>query len=144
MIAGSFVPVADERSRCVSWHPDGEQMLLEDLVIVQLTGERARIPTGNDSIIAGCGEFTADGAWIFFEGRRATEEHGVSHIWRIRADGTQLEQVMAGGQMPSPSPDGTRVAFRRFGVFQAASVYFVLTRTVGSAAIDTISPPIRY
>jgi hypothetical protein len=141
MIAGSFEPVSDERSNCVSWHPDGEQMLLENLVIVQLTGERARIPTGSDSILAGCGEFTADGSWIFFEGHRPTD--GGTHIWRIRADGTQLEQVMAGAQMPSPSPDGTRVAFKRYGVLQGYAFYYVMTRTVGSEAIDTISPPIR-
>ena len=142
MIAGSFEPVAEERSRCVSWHPDGEQMLLENLVIVQLTGERARIPTGGDSISAGCGEFTADGTWIFFEGRRATEESWASHIWRIRPDGTQLEQIIAGARMPSPSPDGSRVAFRRYGILVATGVYYVMTLTVGGAAIDTISPPV--
>lgn len=144
MTAGSFEPVTDERSNCVNWHPDGRQMLLSDLVIVQVTGERTRIPMESDSIIGGCGEFTADGAWIFFEGRRATEESWASHIWRIRPDGTQLEQVMAGGLMPSPSPDGTRVAFKLYGSLMGTAVYYVMTRTIGSAAIDTISPPVLF
>ncbi|HEX2168345.1 MAG TPA: hypothetical protein VHG09_14015 [Longimicrobiales bacterium] len=142
MGTGSLQHIADEPSGCVRWHPDGERMLRENLVIVQATGEAARVPTGNDSIVAGCGEFTADGAWIFFEGRRATED--TWFIWRIRPDGTQLEQITAGhGTMPSPSPDGTRVAFRRKGVLYA-NVQWVVVATVGSAALDTISPPINY
>lgn len=145
MGTASLRHIADERSGCVSWHPDGERMLLANLIVVRLSGEAARISTGSDSIIAGCGEFTADGAWIYFEGRRPTEGNWVSHIWRVRPDGTQLEQITdGGGYLPSPSPDGARVAYMHHGVSGNATVNYVVTRTVASSALDTISPPIPF
>lgn len=140
----SLVHVADAGSPCASWHPDGEQVLLQNLVIASTTGAVARIPTGTDSIIGGCGEFSVDGSWIYFDGRRETDWPDASHIWRIRADGSQLEQITAGyrASHPSPSPDGTRVTFMQWGVVQGVSADFVVVATIGSAALDTIAPPV--
>ncbi len=60
-------------------------------------------------------EFSADGAWIYFHGYTSASVGG--EIWRSHADGTALERVGPPGGagsadvFPTPSPDGTRVAF---------------------------------
>ena len=60
-------------------------------------------------------EFSADGAWIYFHGYTSSSVGG--EIWRSHADGTALERVGPPGGagsadvFPTPSPDGTRVAF---------------------------------
>jgi len=57
---------------------------------------------------------TADGAWIVFVRQQAPE--GLNGIWRIRPDGSEPEQVVAGTQLvPDTSPDGRYVAFRVAG-----------------------------
>jgi WD40 repeat protein len=146
MTADSLVRVVDAGSRCASWHPDGEHVLLDNLVIASTaTGTVApRIPTGTDSILAGCGLFSADGSWIYFDGRRATEGQWISRLWRIHPDGSQLEQIAADRRawMPSPSPDGARVAYMLEGIFHSWSANFLVVATIGSAALDTIAPPV--
>lgn len=139
--------VADAGSPCASWHPDGAHVLLENLVIASMTtGEIARIPTGSDSIVAGCGEFTADAEWIYFDGRRGADPWWISHIWRIRPDGTELEQITnvehRRASMPAPSPDSTHVAYRMDGVYNLAVADFLVVTRLGNATVDTIGPPI--
>lgn len=41
-----------------------------------------------------------------------TFENGEFNIYRVRADGTGLQQLIAGGSDPSLSPDGSRIAYR--------------------------------
>jgi Tol biopolymer transport system component len=59
--------------------------------------------------------FSANGDWIYFHGYSLPSLGG--EIWRVHADGTALERVGPPGGtesadiFPSPSPDGTRVAF---------------------------------
>jgi WD40 repeat protein len=137
--------LVDIRSRCVSRHPDGERLLLEDLLVLDSsTGLAARIPTQTESIIAGCGEFTADGEWIYLTARRSTEDAWISNIWRIRPDGTQLEQITSGHRayFPSPSPDGTRIAYIREGILGSANADYLVIATLGTSVLDTIAPPI--
>jgi Bacterial Ig-like domain (group 2)/WD40-like Beta Propeller Repeat len=60
-------------------------------------------------------EFSADGDWVYFHGYTSSSVGG--EIWRSHADGTALERVGPQGGVesadvfPTPSPDGTRVAF---------------------------------
>lgn len=55
-----------------------------------------------------------DGHWVYFNGSQFNE----ATLFRVRTDGTGREQVGpagAGQRQPSPSPDGTRVAFSSGG-----------------------------
>lgn len=54
-----------------------------------------------------------DGSWVYYERQDA--------IWRVRADGSGIEQVTPGDDyQPDPSPDRRHLAFTsmRFGAFQ--------------------------
>jgi hypothetical protein len=59
--------------------------------------------------------FSADGDWVYFHGYTLASLGG--EIWRVHGDGTGLERVGPPGGtesadvFPTPSPDGTRIAF---------------------------------
>lgn len=71
--------------------------------------------------------WSADGNWIYFQG----EANG-ARIYRIRSDGTGFQSLLPStvAATPSPSPDGTRVAF-------TAGRLMVLTLATGK--VDTLS-----
>ena len=55
-------------------------------------------------------DYSADGTWIWFNGER----DGRVELWRIRPDGTDLEQMTddaAVNWFPHPSPDGQHVVY---------------------------------
>ena len=55
-------------------------------------------------------DYTPDGQWIWFNGER----NGQVDLWRIRPDGTNLEQMTddeAVNWFPHPSPDGAHVLY---------------------------------
>ncbi len=55
-------------------------------------------------------DYTPDGAWIWFNGER----DGDVDLWRIRPDGTDLEQMTDDSSVnwfPHPSPDGQHVLY---------------------------------
>jgi Tol biopolymer transport system component len=55
-------------------------------------------------------DFSADGAWIWFNGER----EGAVDLWRIRPDGTDLQRMTddaAVNWFPHPSPDGAHVVY---------------------------------
>lgn len=55
-------------------------------------------------------DYTPDGDWIWFNGER----NGKVELWRIRPDGTDLEQMTddtAVNWFPHPSPDGQHVVY---------------------------------
>jgi Tol biopolymer transport system component len=55
-------------------------------------------------------DYTPDGAWIWFNGER----DGAVDLWRIRPDGTGLQQMTADAAVnwfPHPSPDGVHVVY---------------------------------
>ncbi len=59
-------------------------------------------------------DFSADGRWIWFNGER---DGTGAHLWRVRPDGTGLEQMTHGSEVdwfPHPSPDGGAVLFLRY------------------------------
>jgi Tol biopolymer transport system component len=59
-------------------------------------------------------QYSHDGAWIYFTGR---PDHQNGEIWRVAPDGSGAARVGPTASwydvdtQPSPSPDGTRVAF---------------------------------
>ncbi|WP_019954569.1 TolB family protein [Yoonia vestfoldensis] len=55
-------------------------------------------------------DYTPDGAWIWFN----AERDGAVDLWRIRPDGTNLEQMTddaAVNWFPHPSPDGLHILY---------------------------------
>lgn len=55
-------------------------------------------------------DYTSDGKWIWFNGER----HGAVDLWRIKPDGTGLQQMTddaAVNWFPHPSPDGAHVLY---------------------------------
>lgn len=54
-------------------------------------------------------EFSVDGQWIFFNAEPAGSVKGHAQIFRMRRDGTQVEQLTSDARVnwfPHPSPDG--------------------------------------
>ena len=55
-------------------------------------------------------DYSADGEWIWFNGERS----GAVDLWRIRPDGSDLQQMTADENVnwfPHPSPDGNHVVY---------------------------------
>lgn len=59
-------------------------------------------------------EFSPDGQWIYFNSERAATRPGHAQIFRIRPDGTGIEQLTYDERVnwfPHPSPDGQWVVY---------------------------------
>lgn len=109
-------PIEGFDGSCPAWHPDGDRLLFNGLRVVTPAGAQSQVATGRPDLIAGCGRFSADGEWIYFDGRLSTDTVTASQVWRVRSDGTGLEQITdaaTGSQAwsASPSPDGSRIVF---------------------------------
>jgi len=62
-------------------------------------------------------EFSPDGGWIYFNSERAAQVPGHSQIYRMRADGSDVQQLTFDERVnwfPHPSPDGSLVVFLSF------------------------------
>jgi Tol biopolymer transport system component len=71
-------------------------------------GEETCITTNFDHVDGP--DYTPDGQWIWFNGER----DGKVDLWRVRPDGTALEQMTYDAQVnwfPHPSPDGVHVLY---------------------------------
>jgi Bacterial Ig-like domain (group 2)/WD40-like Beta Propeller Repeat len=107
-----------------TWDPDGQTIVYHHSS--SLGTHLRRIPSagGADAPLlsgslpfgeAAFPEFSADGVWIYFHGYTFSSVGG--EIWRVHPDGTALERVGPPGGaesadvFPTPSPDGSRVAF---------------------------------
>ena len=95
-----------------AWHPDGSRMVYargDGLSIVDLQGNVTELNTPGVSN-ATWPEYSADGQWIYSQG---TQEFG-NRVYRIRPSGADMQMIgpsRGRGEMPTPSPDGRRVAW---------------------------------
>lgn len=105
-----------------SWNPTGTELVYHDgrqatrLFRADLNGGTARVIVPEPPLISeGWPAVSRDGQWIYFGGRAIGNGDGA--LWRVRYDGTGAEQVgpavdaFTVDAYPSPSPDGTRLAF---------------------------------
>lgn len=130
-----------DRAECPAWHPDGVRLLLRGVRLTSPAGAPVDVLPEDAGLDAQCGEVTRDGAWVFFEVRRPT---GVSQIWRVRSDGTALEQLTADeddidAYSPSPSPDGARFAYVIRYPGRLINSHFIAVRDVATGTVDTIT-----
>ncbi len=97
-----------------SWSPDGKTILftrpsngtLNIFAISPDGGAETELTTGTG--VSDDPDFSADGQWIYFNSDRA----GGMQIWRMRADGSQPEQVTFDDKhnwTAHPSPDGKSI-----------------------------------
>lgn len=59
-------------------------------------------------------EYSPDGAWIYFNSERAADRPGHAQIFRMRPDGTGIEQLTFDGRVnwfPHLSPDGRQMVY---------------------------------
>lgn len=62
-------------------------------------------------------EYSPDGRWIYFNSERGSTRPGHAQLFRMRPDGTGIEQLTADERVnwfPHLSPDGVRLAFVSF------------------------------
>jgi len=104
-----------------AWNPSGSQVLYQDagpvLQHVDMAGKVTSAVADPRFLSTSSGQYSRDGRWIYFSARQAP---GASTLWRVRADGSGAVKVsppVTGFDYyeehshPSPSPDGTRLAF---------------------------------
>jgi Tol biopolymer transport system component len=62
-------------------------------------------------------EFSPDGRWIYFNSERGSTEAGHAQLFRMRLDGSGVEQLTSDERVnwfPHVSPDGARIAYVSF------------------------------
>jgi len=71
----------------------------------------------NDAFPDDGSEYSPDGEWIYFNSERASSAAGHAQLFRMRADGSGIEQLTDDERVnwfPHPSPDGRRIAYISF------------------------------
>lgn len=111
----------------LDWAPSSGVLVMEDggtfpgssghLVLADSTGPQRRLIESSAGFVAEFdAQYSVDGSWIYFAGAQPGRR---AEIWRVRPDGSGAERVGPEGDsyygdfQPSPSPDGTRVAYAR-------------------------------
>ncbi len=100
------------------WAPDGKSILFTGerhgkpgiYTIPVAGGEEARVAEAPGENVSA--EYSPNGEYIYYESYSGRS--GPAEIWRMRADGSQPEQVTKDGAdnlFPHPSPDGQLLAF---------------------------------
>ncbi|MBW3571002.1 MAG: Ig-like domain-containing protein [Gemmatimonadetes bacterium] len=120
-----------------AWSPSGDRLVYQShafegtLVTRTLTGEPARLIAQATSGWHQWPQYSRDGEWIYYFSSAPSEPQT---IWRVRPNGTGLQKVSTGANYleghPSPSPDGTRIAYFVGGGPET----YIHVRTVASAA----------
>lgn len=98
------------------WSPDGATLAYVGrrggpfaLITCPVEGGEETVVTDRFNHVDGP-DYTADGQWIWFNGER----DGAVDLWRVRPDGTDLEQMTDdafANWFPHPSPDGRHVLY---------------------------------
>lgn len=99
-----------------SWSPAGDRIVYQSttsggvLMVRALGGDAAPLPGTPPGASHEWAQYSPDGQWIYFFTAASGEPR---KLWRIRPNGANLQLLKGNGAVghPSPSPDGTRIAF---------------------------------
>lgn len=130
----------------VDWNPRGDTLVYASsdydswVYITDLVGAPRRLITDSTGLVSEYRpQFTANGQWIYFGGRKGPQDDAV---WRVRPDGSGPIQVGPGGvdadNHPGPSSDGELVAYVTNRCCYPNKGLFVLH--VSTGAIDSLAP----
>ncbi|KAJ4985359.1 TOXD [Stagonosporopsis vannaccii] len=114
-----------------------------ELYVANADGSDERKLLGNLSTFDYHASFSADGQWIIFTTERNGD--GNSDIYRVLADGTGLEKIVASSSFEdaaSMSPDGTKVAYVSTANNYKANIW-VLDLATGTAVNLTNTIPVK-
>jgi Tol biopolymer transport system component len=81
------------------------------------TAGGADVQLTDDSYPDDGSEFSPDGEWIYFNSERGSTTPGHAQLFRMRPDGSQVEQLTSGDRVnwfPHLAPDGQRIAYISF------------------------------
>lgn len=108
----------------VDWHPDGERLLCDSLIVIDTTGTRlGNIPYNRDLGWPWDGQWSPDGTEIVLGGYCGKREAG---IWVMDSGGSEERLVVCGGAGPSWSPDGKMVAYTALSADEAGSAIWIV------------------
>ena len=115
---GTAKRVLGGSGRGPAWSPSGDRLVYQSeafsgtLVTRTLTGPPTPLIAQETSGWHHWPQYSRDGQWVYYFSSAPNEPQT---IWRVRADGTGLQKVSPSGNQfeghPSPSPDGTRIAY---------------------------------
>lgn len=101
-----------------AWSPDGQEIAVANEALrVFAPGTPPHTLDSTAAIVAHAPVWSPDGQWIYFAG--TSPSSGNRLIWRVHRDGTGLDSLTRfsaadtarSDDWPSPSPDGTRLAY---------------------------------
>ena len=130
----------------VDWNPRGDTLVYASsdydswMYVTDLVGAPRRLITDSTGLVSEYRpQYSANGQWIYFGGRRGSQDDAV---WRVRPDGSSPVQVGPGGveadNHPGPSGDGELVAYVTNRCCYPNDGLFVLH--VSTGAIDSLAP----
>jgi hypothetical protein len=126
------------------WAPSGAEIAFNSMPgvdsVIQAVDTLGHLRTITSPTIGGFHEaphYSHDGQWVYFT-RVGTYPGTLPSLWRVHPDGSGAAQVSALGMynFPSPSPDGTQLAFEAL----TPDAYYELNASVRSLAISTGTP----
>lgn len=128
-------PAVNHAGTQVAYHAYTSTGYQQIFVVDVGTGARRMLLDPSVIISAVHPRYSADGAFIYFAARRTLNVE--PSIWRVRPDGTGLEEVVTPGtasySFPDPSPDGREVAFSNLFTGR------VVVKTLATGAMRTMS-----
>ena len=128
-----FVTPRPSNNYGMQWHPDRSGVIMHGLEFLRPDGTVQEVhETPRQFEYKAWAEYSADGTWLYFEGFLHQQWSHDMRIWRMRADGSTVEQVSSvHANTPSPSPDGIRVVY--------SSLDRLIVHDIGTDATTTIT-----
>jgi Tol biopolymer transport system component/DNA-binding winged helix-turn-helix (wHTH) protein len=125
-----------------SWSPDSKLLAFDsrvegeaNLYVYNTAGGGVRKVTTSTRANSLC-SWSTDGRYLFYA---SGEDIDTPSIWRVPVEGGTATEIIADGDLPIPSPDGTHLFFRRLG---SGSVSIMRIRLDGSDLRTVVVLPV--